>query len=420
MSCISQVKRIRAASWMLAGLAVLLACHVGPVLSATDSSATGTSVSASATTTAEDDFSNVINGYQQQIQAKKDAIAQMKAQMDAYQKQINAERQTAASLDNQLALVGNKVAKTQLDIKSNQDEIDATNLEIASLQSQIQDKTRKIMSQRDMIGDFLRAIQKSDARTPMDLLLTEKTISDFFNDVQFLQESQRELKSAIDIAATLQAGLEDRETQQTAKRQHLEDIVAALKVDQSNLTEDQQAKQILQDQSQAEAARYSYQLASLKREADNANSDITEIDKKLRKTLDDQKLQRLAANPVEWIWPVDPKRGISAYFHDPDYPFRYVFEHPAIDIRTSQGTPVKAVKGGYVAQAKDAGMGYSYVMLLHDNNMSTVYGHLSRIIAQADTYVEQGDIIGYSGGTPGTPGAGLLTTGPHLHLEFKL
>ena len=59
-----------------------------------------------------------------------------------------------------------------------------------------------------------------------------------------------------------------------------------------NLTEDQQAKQILQDQSQAAAARYSYQLASLKREADNANSDITEIDKKLRKTLDDQKLQR--------------------------------------------------------------------------------------------------------------------------------
>jgi murein DD-endopeptidase MepM/ murein hydrolase activator NlpD len=405
---------------MLAVFAVLLACRVGPALSAPDVSATGSAVSVSATTTLEDDFSDIINGYQKQIQAKKDAIDQMKAQMDAYQKQIDTERETAASLDNQLALVGNKVAQTQIDINSNQDEIDATNLEIASLQEQIEDKTRKIMSQRDLIGDFLRAIQKSDARTPMDLLLTEKTISDFFNDVQFLQESQRELKNAIDVATTLKTDLEDRETQQSAKRQHLEDIVTALKDDQVSLTEDQQAKQALQDQSQVAAARYSYELASLKREANNANSDITEIDKRLRKTLNDQKLQQLSGGPGGWGWPVDPSRGISAYFHDPDYPFRYVFEHPAIDIRTAQGTPVKAAKGGYVATAKDAGMGYSYVMIIHDNNMSTVYGHLSRIIAQADTYVEKGDIIGYSGGTPGTPGAGLLTTGPHLHLEFRV
>jgi len=124
-------------------------------------------------------------------------------------------------------------------------------------------------------------------------------------------------------------------------------------------------------------------------------------------------------NDAGFIWPV-AKNTITAYFDDPEYPFRYVFEHPAIDIRAGQGTAIKAAASGYIAIAKDAGRGYSYIMIIHGDGLATVYGHVSKIYVQADEYVVQGQSVGLTGGTPGTNGAGRLTTGPHLHFETRL
>ncbi len=370
-------------------------------------------------TSSSDDLTQAINQLNADIAKKKADAAALKSQMAAYQKAIEEKRKEVASVRSELDIVQNKIASTQLDIQANQLQIEATNLEIKRLEAEIGEKTMKIIRQRQMIGEFLRQLDRTDQRTAIDLLLTEKTISDFFNDVQFLQESQRQLKRSLDTVQTLKADLEGRQSEQSSKKVQLVTIQTQLSDAKTTLEEQKGAKVVLADQLQVSQTRYQYELAQLQKQQANINADIAATEKKLRKTLDAEKLRKVTGETTGWMWPV-PSMTITTYFHDPDYPFRYVFEHPGLDIRAPQSTPVRASRGGYVARAKDAGMGYSYVQLIHEDGLSTVYGHVSKLVAREDTYVEKGDIIAYSGGGVGTPGAGPMTTAPHLHFEIRL
>lgn len=114
------------------------------------------------------------------------------------------------------------------------------------------------------------------------------------------------------------------------------------------------------------------------------------------------------------LWPVEPLEGISAYWHDKAYQQRFKMQHNAVDIPVPQGTIVLAAAGGTVTDVVDHGLGFNYITIEHPGGYSTLYGHLTKFSVTKGQTVIAGDVIGYSGGRPGTPGAG-FSTGPHLH-----
>lgn len=117
------------------------------------------------------------------------------------------------------------------------------------------------------------------------------------------------------------------------------------------------------------------------------------------------------------LWPVQPLLGISAYFKDAAYAQRFHMEHHAIDIPINQGSEVYAAAGGIVAEVADHGLGFSYVTIEHAGGYSTLYGHLTEFAVAKGQRIVAGDVIGLSGGRPGTLGAG-MSTGPHVHFAM--
>lgn len=117
-------------------------------------------------------------------------------------------------------------------------------------------------------------------------------------------------------------------------------------------------------------------------------------------------------------WPVNPALGISATFHDPAYFKKFGMQHQAIDIPVEQGSVVHAAADGIVAKVSDNGMGYSSLVISHNGGYATLYGHVSGFLVHEGDQVHAGQGVALSGGTPGTKGAGHMTTGAHLHFEL--
>jgi len=87
--------------------------------------------------------------------------------------------------------------------------------------------------------------------------------------------------------------------------------------------------------------------------------------------------------------------------------------HRGIDIRAPRGTPVKAASDGVIARSEYNRHGYgNLIVIKHEKNLSTYYGHLSRRATAPGRKVKKGQFIGRVGSTG-------MSTGPHLHFEVR-
>lgn len=380
---------------------------------------------ANAQETPANDLVKELSDLDKQMQDKKKEIEALKNKSDAYKKQIEEAERKATSLETELAILSNKTEKIKLDIEAAEKKIEEIDLEIKNLELQIADNEAAIAKDKDQISEFLRLIYRNDQKSYLAVLIANKSFSEFYDQAKYAEELQSDLQGVLNQVQELKAELEARKREREDKKTEVEKSKEELASMQGSLEDQMASKEVLLSETFASERQFQNWLLQSKYEEDQLSSEITNIDRNIRQKLEESdksfSSDNGSAGSLALSWPVDHARGISATFHDPDYPFRYIFEHPAIDLRAYQGTPVGAAAPGYVAKVKNGGLkGYSYIMLIHANGISTVYGHISKIMVQEDTYVLRGQTIGLSGGMPGTPGAGPLTTGPHLHFEVRL
>lgn len=158
-------------------------------------------------------------------------------------------------------------------------------------------------------------------------------------------------------------------------------------------------------------------------------SGLSETQQEVIQKIEDEMAQNYtiteASGIVDLAWPISPANGITALYSDSGYVELFGVQHGALDIRASHGSPIYSPADGVIFDIKfdDESTAYAYIMIAHRKGVMTLAGHISGLpqkngrTLQVGDFVEQGEMVAFSGATPKTVGAGERTTGPHLHFE---
>jgi len=104
---------------------------------------------------------------------------------------------------------------------------------------------------------------------------------------------------------------------------------------------------------------------------------------------------------------------ITSYFGYRYHPILHFTRfHAGLDIGAAWGSPIVAAGDGQVVAAGWAGGYGREVQIAHGSGLTSLYGHMSEIVAQTGSYVHAGQVIGYVGSSG-------LSTGPHVHFEVR-
>lgn len=356
-----------------------------------------------------------------EIELRKDKIKQLEDTIGTYKQNIAQKQTEGVSLKNQMSIIENHMAQTQADVDLTNEKLQKTQLEIDALNISIKDKEEIIVREKKMIGKMIQSLHANDQKNFLEIMLTNSNFADFYDQAKYLENVYTDLGRTVKGVRITKEDLDGKKVLSESKKDEYTKLLDQLSNQKKDLTDEKTNKQNLLTQTKSSELRYQTLLDSLRSQYKVVENEVSSFESQVRKKLSEQdRFNSQSSKGSDFIWPVSG-HYVTALFHDPDYPFKNIFQHSGVDIRMPQGSVVHASASGYIGRAKRCTTStcYSYVLIIHNGNLSTLYGHLSSILINDEQFVNKGDIIGYSGGTPGMVGSGPFVTGAHLHFEVR-
>jgi murein DD-endopeptidase MepM/ murein hydrolase activator NlpD len=348
------------------------------------------------------------------ITERNNAIEKLEAEIAAYQDTIAETHEEAQTLQAQIRRINGEIGKLNSDIRLTENRIVATGLEIESLAGAIQVKEAEITSGKKSLAAILQTVYERDTDSLIEIMLRNDQISDFFGDIEQIQNVEESVQERLAMLRIYKSDLEDKHAEERVRKIQLTALGSELDdrkvIEQS--TKNKKDSLLTQTRNKQEEYETLVEMREKQRQA--VLNEIQQIEDELRKLIDPDSIPKSGSGVL--AWPVkNPPRVTQGFGNTPDSAILYNGRpHNGIDIGVPTGTPLYAAEHGVVLDIGDTDafqgcLSYGkWVIIQHPNNLSTLYAHLSLIKTSKGQSISRGDLIGYSGATG-------YATGPHLH-----
>ena len=366
-----------------------------------------------------------ISDFNAKIEALEAEIAQYEAELNV----IGSDKQTLQKAIKELDISRRKLLTN---IKLTQNRIYSTTLQIRELGEEIVVKGDRIEDDTEAVASALRNINEIESQSMVEAILVYDNLDEFWNQLETLQRFQIVVRDELKELKQLKTELEDTKVSSERKKIELTNFNVQLSGQKTVLEGSLSEKNVLLDETVEKESEYQSLLAEKQAAREVFENEMLELESQLRIAIDPESIPPYGAGILRWPFSNNQMKGcetynkslgnincITQYFGDTPFATKnpQVYNgggHNGIDFRASVGTKIQSALSGTIVETgnTDSQRGcYSYgkwILVKHNNGLSTLYAHLSHISMKAGQSISTGDVIGFSGNTG-------YSTGPHLH-----
>ncbi len=360
---------------------------------------------------AQSPVSSTSNTSIEDLQQQRDQLDQQReAYSETDQRYQKAEDQANESLRD----LSKTIQSTDAWITNTEYQLAEAERRLAQLEADLETNQQTYESARMAVVGRLQFMQRQQGSAGWALLLQSQNLNDFL-------DRRYRLKQVYEADRVTLAGLEDQSVGLVAQQQGIEqqkNAIALLRqqllVSRDQYTAQAQQQTDLMSRLQENRGALAAAINQLETDSDEITALILErvaasgaADEKIAR----EEALRAARTSGKMLKPTDGP--ITSNFGSRFHPvLGYSRFHAGTDFGAATGTPIRAAETGIVIFAGWYGGYGNAVILDHGDNITTLYGHASRLYASEGDTVRKGETIAAIGSTG-------LSTGPHLHFEVR-
>lgn len=356
---------------------------------------------------------SIIDALKERIKSKSEEVEKIKQEINVYQKELENTSVKAKSLTQDLNVLTSTKKKIETDINVTEKNITKTTSTIKELQDDIIEKEDKIINNRLVIEKMIKNLHQDSSDNLIESMLEGQSLSTMGEYLDHTEKFQEKIKTQISELFALRDELSGRKQGAELKKRDLSNLKTELSSQKTSVAETQAQKDKLLKATKNQQTEYQKILAEKIKQKEAFEKEIFTYESELKLSIDQNKLPSIRGGILQW--PLANVRITQYFGATVDAKRLYVSgSHNGIDLGAPDGTKLTAALSGTVWATGNTDLKqgcYSYgkwVLIKHNNGLSTLYAHMSAVGVKAGDELQTGDTIGLSGRTG-------YVTGPHLH-----
>ncbi|WP_054693932.1 murein hydrolase activator EnvC family protein [Syntrophomonas palmitatica] len=349
--------------------------------------------------------------YADELEESQQKLQDINRQINQQRSNVNQAKQKEKSILGQIQTIEKNIYRTQNEIKVIGARVAYLDNDIAATNREIDKKEEDLAKKNEILGRRLQFIYEQGAEVSyLEVLLSAANIQDFLTRYDLLNSIVEQDVDLIETVEREKRELDMQKSDLEVKKNEMQGLQEEQKDKKEELDSQHLEKQKILDSVRQEKAAYEKALNEL----EQASKEIEALIRRIQ----GGSTAQLGTGIYTW-----PLPGYTKIVSDSGFGMRYhpILKtrrmHTGIDVAAPTGTNIVAADAGTVIFAGwMSGYGQCTVIdhgNVNGNNMSTLYAHQSVIIAGKGTSVIKGQTIGKVGSTG-------MSTGPHLHFEVRV